>query len=346
MRTRLFVLACAIAAAGIGALFSCVGDVPNGQDAGCTNNGTQGCPCNQGVCLSGLSCLSGVCVSVPDGAPMDAPNPNDAGDAGVADTGPLDTGTPPFAPSDLPDLLLWLRADQGVVADGGAVSSWRDLSDAGRTFAPNVSGFGDGGGPQLVGANAKYKNQPTIFFPDSNMVDRAPSMDISQPGWKLPLSFYTVANSGTPGSQARMVVLAALPTMNTSPLNWLVVAQNIGVYFGTSPGLQVGVNGDMANGTQVSGNPNVFHATWDLDAGGALYVSSHTFTGVTGPLNDIGTIQTFRVGGSMGTPVNGYNGGLRGNVAEVLVYQGVHSAQQRAKVEDYLGARYGITIWN
>ena len=90
VKTRRYALAISLALVLTGAVpfIACVGDSPG---TNCVAGG-EGCACNVGKCLSGLTCVSGVCVALGDGATSDANVGNDAGgDTGLI----LDGGAAP-----------------------------------------------------------------------------------------------------------------------------------------------------------------------------------------------------------------------------------------------------------
>lgn len=68
-----------------------------------------------------------------------------------------------FSPLALPGLLLWLRADQGVVLSGANVTDWKDQSGNGNHVSQSVSGSrpvfagnGVGGKPTIDFAGGKF----------------------------------------------------------------------------------------------------------------------------------------------------------------------------------------------
>ena len=49
--------------------------------------------------------------------------------------------SPPFVPTNLPGLALWLRADLGITLDDGNVSGWADQSGNGNSFTQLTTAF-------------------------------------------------------------------------------------------------------------------------------------------------------------------------------------------------------------
>lgn len=113
--------------------FACVGDSPpSTNDGGCVAGG-EGCSCNVGKCLSGLTCASGVCVSLGDGA-ADGNGGGDAGDSGlVVDGG----GTIPATCKDYCSVMM--TACPGGTANG-QYSSQAICEAMCAKFAPGANG--------------------------------------------------------------------------------------------------------------------------------------------------------------------------------------------------------------
>lgn len=74
-----------------------------------------------------------------------------------------------FTPAALADLMLWLRADMGLITtlpNAGKVVSWADQSGFGRDFAQGA----DASRPAFVAASANFAGQPTIQSSGSPIV--------------------------------------------------------------------------------------------------------------------------------------------------------------------------------
>jgi hypothetical protein len=87
-----------------------------------------------------------------------------------------------FTPLSLPGLMLWLRADQGLITtlpNAGKVVSWADQSGQGHDF---VQGS-DAQRPAYNAANANFANQPTVDFAGGQ------TLTCSMPGGQVAITF-------------------------------------------------------------------------------------------------------------------------------------------------------------
>jgi hypothetical protein len=225
----------------------------------------------------------------------------------------------PFAPTDIAGLKLWLKADSMALADGATVVTWNDSSGNGNNFT-------NAGNPifktNIVNGKPVVRYSPPSTYHQSAAVSIAPSQFtvlivaavssigaqgvFYDTGQAGATSFYFLNNSGT--FYQGFFTAPATPVTATEPGGLAVGVWNVLATDWNGTNIHIWRNGTLKNTTGATTRAN------------------------TGTSNTIGISLTSAFGS------------YSGDIAEVLVYDSSLSATDRVNVENYLGAKYGITI--
>ena len=214
-----------------------------------------------------------------------------------------------FLPSDIPGLVLWLKADSLALADGDAVTTWTDSS-----------GLGNNATQAVVDNKPLYKvniinGKPVVRYDGIDDLLDVTTLAINQPD----TIFIAVDLDVVTGGHH---------------------------FFDTSGGARQLINGagwGMYAGTPLDGvgapdtNPYILSAVFNgvssaLYANGTLKVSGDA--GANGLSGNIHICA-----GTGGADV-----AIDGDVSEVIIYSSALSDANRMKVEDYLSAKWGIAV--
>jgi hypothetical protein len=219
-----------------------------------------------------------------------------------------------FTPTDVSNCVLWLRPDMGLTVVGSGVDTWNDQSGAGMVMRQTD----DAKRMPLTSSDAGYGNQPVI---SSSVITQC-----------------LVASAGYASSQPHTAfVVGECHTAN-------------GAFFAT---------GDSSNNGWLmldSGSLKVF--------AGSTLIDAHATTSpcvMMGIFNGNGTssfagVSNWLTGGTSGAAgtaptvrwaLGAYTDGLFGavcKIAEVIVYNKVVSAPEKALLAKYFTARYGLAI--
>ncbi|HXH18411.1 MAG TPA: Calx-beta domain-containing protein [Chitinophagales bacterium] len=222
----------------------------------------------------------------------------------------------PYGPGGVGDAavnILWLRADYiSGVADGGALDSWPDTS--GNEFDPVQTNAANK--PAYVASNVNFNNMPTVQFDGSSDYFDLTALTHAA-------SDYTMVVVYKSTSTAKQTIFDS----KTGKVEILHKGAGDKAYHdGTARGAEI-----TGTGTQI--------VIWELDnAGSSVYINGSTSqSGLAYNQNPIGDNTTLGTRESVGDYFNG-------NIAEVCFYNTVLNTVQRKIVENYLGAKYNITI--
>ncbi|MFN8297733.1 MAG: PKD domain-containing protein [Chitinophagales bacterium] len=227
-----------------------------------------------------------------------------------------------FTPSDVPGLNLWLAADTGVTTASGAVSQWNDLSGNGNHATQATANKR----PLLVGVDCYINNKPSIKFDGTASI----------------LNGTTIANLDTSSVQI-FVVARGNSTGQTSTKSFIqfgALASGLTMAqfgAGTASSLFARNNTSFTSfvyGLPLTGFPytllelnKVSGSSFKLDVNGNNVFNS-TAAGYTGAFTN-------------GAYALGFgNAYLAGNIAELLVYKGTITNQQKQLIESYLFNKY------
>lgn len=257
-----------------------------------------------------------------------------------------------------PNLKAWFRADFGVSTDANGVTLWDDFSDLATGTARDLV-------PSILDA----AHQPT-YIPSDPIFNGQPS--VSFDGVQDVLN-RVAGNSPVSGNSDRTVI-AVVSTQQRPATNGIAhvlhfgnssVDQSYGIMYmqGYLPTYGNHYWGGFDPGNAATGySSHVVTYTYDNDFyagegragadrfwvnglnGGTIDLQA-TNTAATAPAHQLKTgtgqfVVGSRIALSGGNPVEH----LKGNIAEIIVYDTALSDVERSAVESYLGGRYGIGI--
>jgi len=224
----------------------------------------------------------------------------------------------PDLPVPASDLVLWLKADEGVTTDtNGNVSQWQDQAPgahvAAQTTVTNE--------PQIV--TDTNTGEPTLLFNGNQWLSSTDQISANQD-----VTIVTVSEATTTGTQMESVALGLNPSIPSSMR---------GYGYQSSQALFDTYDYYVQAGAQPpAGQPVVTTMTYSRNTGDTefyAYGASNGSENIGG--NDL--TSGFTIGEA------GWNGGYwSGSIAEVLVYSSVLTDNERNQVEGYLADKYGI----
>lgn len=254
---------------------------------------------------------------------------------------PVVTDVAAIDPSSL-NPVLWLKADAITpVANGTALSVWPDSSGNGRNAGQVTVG------KQPTYRTAVWNDKPTVRFAGAQGMDTA-AVDLT--AYKQ-MTMYVVGSANDQTDQMFLEfsdnigaqTTAAGAYMLASATSQLEVALKSNIGYNAWKSLDTFETGTLT--------PRVIHAIHDISInkhetqGG---IDGHT-SGRRDPTNYAGNSgffgnHQFNIGcrNADGTTTLG----LTGDIAEVIVFTGRHTAAQRWGIERYLAEKWGVTTWS
>jgi hypothetical protein len=228
---------------------------------------------------------------------------------------PIGSRVADFSPLDIPGCKLWLRADQGftLVPSGtfNVASAWNDLSGAGNHCTQATANRQ----PIWVPRDVRFGGQPSMQpgTTDTFSINSANVVIVSQPDTVYICCFANAPASSNinliDGQGSRIII------SRTSTSKWQLQELNAISAATTQPDGLAALCA-LGNGTQ-----------------SALFYQNSKDALVTG---DAGTNPW--TGAHVGSQGSGANGTYA--IAELIAYNGLHSAPQRAQVFGYFASRY------
>lgn len=237
-----------------------------------------------------------------------------------------------FSPDDIDGLRVWLRGDDLTGANADPVASWADQS-----------------GNAYDAAQATGTKQPTkrTSVLNGHTVCRFDGGDCLQTGEiaygsATALTVYCVGSCVSGTDRAFFESGAATGSNNGTYILYRPTSNKVSFYVRHTVdaerqsvatvaatndfGLMCGIwNQGMLNHHEVS-------TYVDGDAAGALNPTGNTGSPLTDAILNIGARN------------NAASLFLNGDIAEIIIYTGAHTAIQRKRVEDYLAAKYALTV--
>lgn len=260
-------------------------------------------------------------------------------------------------PGDV-NLKAWYRADMGVTTDGNGVTRWDDLSDVAtgtaRDLIPSVVDAARQ--PSFLASDPIFNGMPSVTFDGvQDVLMRA------------------TGNSPVSGNSDRTVfaVVSNQRRANTNGIEHVLhfgnnatdQAYGIVAMQGSLPTFGNHLWSGFDPGNAGSGwSPNIVTFNYDNDfyaSAGRAGADRYWVNGISGGTIDIQATNTattatahqlktgtqqFMVGSRVALSSNNPVEHLRGNIAEIIIFDTTLSDAERSQVESYLGQRYGVGI--
>lgn len=252
----------------------------------------------------------------------------------LAGTGLADTVT------DIVGLQLWLDAsdlttiwsDTGGTAHpaaGGAVARWDDKSSLGRNVTQSNAGN------QPTYQTGTLNGLSTLYF-SGDYIGRANDTGITG---NADRTLITVWTSAVDNGENYQHTFHMGNNANNEAYGHSVFRGGSGDQIGNhywSAGFDTTVNG--------SSNPTMALSTWDGDGGtGSNGLDSWWVNGASAGASDRAALATAANSLLVGSRLAPYAEGIRGNVAEVILYNRVLTAAEQNEVGWYLTQKWGLT---
>ena len=239
-------------------------------------------------------------------------------------------------------MVLWLKANELDLADGAAVSSWKDTSGNGHEFVQATSSKQ----PTFVLSESSFNNMPAVRFDGGDslglpfnanlntnqftiFVVPAVSSDTNAPEM-------VIDNSTSPSSTSKGFAFAADMRNSGGANNWEMFA---GIGTSSYPNISAGTDS-----VSVSGAPSILVGQISGGNGaGATATQLFRVNGVQIGTSSVGyhkdTGETYHAGA--GDNATTYE--LNGEIAEVIQFNRALTTTEIQQVEGYLAEKYGIT---
>lgn len=228
-----------------------------------------------------------------------------------------------FSPLDLPDLLLWLRADLGVVLNGAAVETWQDQSGNGHHVTQVTPA------DRPVVSAAAIGGKPAIDFSGSKFLENA-------------LTNMVAANTARSALCVAKNINGCLISIRRS------TAHSCSLFFEAAGTMYI--HGD---GVNMTSNVTIADASAETRSATNAFYSCHRFVGgannpslflngTSRPITSVGTQQATE-DGSTGFLIgkNASDQFCNGLIAEVIYTSSAISPADRALVEAYQDSFWG-----
>lgn len=231
------------------------------------------------------------------------------------------------------NLVLWLKADQGVTTSGSSVTNWADQSGYG-----NDASQGSGSLQPLFQASA-INGQPAIQFDGSNDELTIPddnSLDAST-GLTMFIVFNADVIDGSPDG-----LISKRNSSSSQEAYSLFLYQNNYMYL------------DIDDSDERFNNGSAYSA-------GTTYITGVTFDGSLGSnqskiftngSQDVANTESESSIGNYSSDITiaslnvGYGNHVDGYIAEIIIYDRTLDDVEKYQVEDYLANKYGVTLGN
>jgi len=234
-------------------------------------------------------------------------------------------------PQRNPDMLLWLRGDQGITESSGTVSSWQDQSGFGNNASQGTATLQ----PKVL--PAALNGLPTVDFAAVSGTNRWLQVPSGFSDLTNGVSIFVVAKAPTSVSNSRIVDFGNNTSSNNAQLyqastsTWTFRAYN-------------GTNGKSAVTTSVAGSGyKLISAVHDGNYRATIYVNGNQVGSAVGAANMNNFVDIQRTGNFLGKAFGAadYWGG---EIAEVIIIRRGVSTLERKSLESYFYYRYGSTV--
>jgi hypothetical protein len=225
-------------------------------------------------------------------------------------------------------LQLWLRGDQGTSLSGSNVTAWRDLSGSNNHAAQSAAT----NQPVLLTNSATANSNAVVRFDGVNdFLSVADSAGLKP----AKVTIYAVARH-TSGGNSGILLAKSQSTAFTN--GYGVLREDAADILGFFANANGGVSGTSAvTGTIAASNTFLLQASYDLSHK-SLMVNGVPLGQEVSQASITNSTQPLLIGGNGGAPHS-----LGSDVAELMVFDRPLPLAEQAKVEKYLGLRYGLT---
>ncbi|HTG44559.1 MAG TPA: LamG-like jellyroll fold domain-containing protein, partial [Verrucomicrobiae bacterium] len=227
-------------------------------------------------------------------------------------------------------LALWLRADAGVALSGSAVSQWSDQSGNNRHALQATSAS------QPLLSNSALNGLPALRFDGVNdfLAFTLPINGLN--GMSIFLVGANSQNQSGGGTHAEKAALFWNETAGWGTAYLTPFQSTVNMRFGTTQANnQILYSRPSSAGTAFTLTEAIKNGTTDT-----LYINGSNVVNQGGKFSSIaGCRDTANIG-------RGYNDNsfFAGDIAELLIYTRALGAGERTTVEQYLGAKYGLSV--
>jgi len=231
-------------------------------------------------------------------------------------------------------LELWLKADSLDLANGAAVTSWKDSSGNGHEFVQASASAQ----PDFVASDSDFNNQPLVHFDGDDALATTFSSDLN------PNNFTAFIVSTVDADDGNYHGIVENRDGNTG---WILYARMSGSanywQWRTGTGSAVTVM-SAGSDTVVPNTPSIvtLRMSGSDGAGGGTTTQNLFVNGVS----EVTSSAVFtKKTATTAMPILGDVGSfeLTGQMAEVIIYSSALSDEERKQVETYLANKYGIT---
>ena len=231
-------------------------------------------------------------------------------------------------------MALWLKADSLDLANGAAVTSWKDVSGNGHEFTQGTVSSQ----PDFVATDSDYNNKPHVHFDGDDALATTFSSGLN------PNNFTAFIVSTVDADDGNYHGIVENRDGNTG---WILYARMSGStnywQWRTGTGSAVTTMSAGSN-TVVPNTPSIvtLRMSGSDGAGGGTTTQNLFVNGVS----EVTSSAVFtKKTATTAMPILGDVGSfeLTGQMAEVIIYSSALSDQQRLQVEGYLAEKYGIT---
>lgn len=212
--------------------------------------------------------------------------------------------------------ILWLKADAITgLSNGAAVSSWADASGNGANGVQNTAASR----PVFTSSNSNFNNKPTVTLDGTNDFISLSALNHAASNY----SFFLVHRSSSFNSQI-------LFETQTGPLSLFYRGSGTDKAYhdGAKKGSSINTTGTTLILYELS-SPN----------------NSRIFINGSQSQSNLGyTQRAISAQSALGSTYDGTSEFYGGDIAEGIIYNTTLNTVQRVLVENYLGAKYGLTV--
>jgi len=236
-------------------------------------------------------------------------------------------GTPPFSPSDLSNLKLWLKADAGVSLSSGNVTAWADQSGNGKNMTSAVN-------PIFV-SGAK-NGKPALSFTGTQYMTGAGIFNGSESR-----TFFVVYYTDNESSASNTICGQNNLDDSIAGSFFMMQARNDGL--NSSPYF-AGYASDVGNGEYVNNVWKIGSVTWDPTSSNITLFDNGTAANSTQDyyLDTYNAANCFTIGAFYEPANSQYQEFFGGKLCEIIAYNRVLTESERGQVESYLNSKYAI----